>query len=245
MKFIFTTFLAALLSATSYGQSIKYHDVHPDTTINTWNDFMVFGIDIWWHPSPEVVVKSWGDWEVLCSSSDTLPLALNKDEEISENSTGSWMKVQYRCLNCYGAVGHWTSTGDKYLAARNKSGSGWVYGWARLSIAANGMAFTIKDYAIQANDNMMIKAGQMIGTGIGSPLHPTGVYQPRIASGTMSFPNLPADHKLVIYDLNGHIVYSSLVSNRSVVDILQLPSSIYILRFSNEKTTQTIKIAIR
>jgi hypothetical protein len=238
------TFIAAVLTTVfSYAQDVKYHDVLPDTTISTWEVFGVYGLDIWWHPSPEVVVNVWTDYEVLAGT-DSMPKALNMGDDISAGSTGIWAKLSYQCLNCGGSIGNWKGVTDKYLAFREKDASGkYYYGWIRLSIPANGTSFTIKDYAKNSIANTALKAGQQFATGITYSVANADI-TPVVQNKLVSFRGLTQQADVFITDISGKITRKETLKAGGYIDMTAYSPGIYFLRLQTGGLTSGFKIPI-
>lgn len=244
MKKVFTTFVLAAAGYLSHAQVIKYHDVNPDTTVSTWEVFGVLGADIWWHPSPEVVVKTWGT-EVLCDN-DTLPKALNANDDISGSSAGMWAELQYKCLNCGGVIGNWKGVTNKYLAVRSKDSSGnWKYGWARLDIPANANKFTIKDYARHTTANTAIKAGEAFATGIADSHVPGGGIRPVVINKEVTFAGLKEKSIVTVTDMGGKTLIAKSIDEREAISMSAYPAGVYLFRLQSAGVQQSYKLVIR
>ncbi len=231
MKRIFTSFLI-LLTITGKAQ-ISYHDVDPDTTVNTWNEFSVLGAEIWWHPTPEVVITTWGTTEILCAPASNLPLALEAGDPI--NSSGHWTTTSYECLNCNGSTGNWKGVTDKYLGIRSKNAAGeWLYGWARLDINNTPTYFIIKDYAARTTGNTQILAGQMNTTSITHTTLNTGNITPVVSGKTVSFRGLQKEIALHICDMNGRTIQQSTIAANGRVNMSSFPAGMYIFHVEGE-----------
>ncbi len=171
MKKILFTQLFVLLATISFGQ-INYHDINPDTTVNTWNAFVIqptpgsTDIVIWWHPSPEVVIQTHGNAEILFETSSALPAKLNAGDSIAPS--GHWIAGDYDALSS-GGTGNWvTNATNKYIGFRFKnSGNTWYYGWLKMSVGTGASSFTVKEWAYNSAGGK-INAGQLGTTGIGT-----------------------------------------------------------------------------
>jgi hypothetical protein len=246
MRKLFTT-AAALIAfcVTSHAQSIKYHDVSPDTTIAHWEQFRALGVAIWWHPTPEVVVRTWDSVQVLCLN-DTIPKALNAGDSIAAGSAGVWKKQNYTCLNCGGTIGAWKGVTDKYLAVRDKNSSGqWVYGWIRLDVAANAGRFTIKDYAIHKVANTSVKAGQMVGTGIADGGTKQYNISHRCDNRSVVFTGFIGKAVLTVTDMSGRVVGRETITQDNRFSMSGQPSGIYLFHLQNEQVNETMRIAFQ
>lgn len=171
MKKLFLTLLVTGFGMMQAFSQITYHDINPDTTVNTWNAFTITPIPatassnliIWWHPSPEVVAQTWGNCEILFDAAGTVPLKLNAGDSITAG--GKWKMGNYDALSS-GGSGNWTSNAtDKYLGFRIKNGTVWNYGWVKMSVAAGAASFTVKEWAFEASGKR-INTGQTAATGV-------------------------------------------------------------------------------
>src|SRR5690242_14836298 len=84
---------------------IVYHDIVPDTTIDTWNYYSPsFGIananlSIWYHPVPQVDITANGNCQLLFEPAGIYPAKLNLNDSISGNSQGLWQTASGVILN--------------------------------------------------------------------------------------------------------------------------------------------------
>src|ERR1043165_7973769 len=127
---------ALLIACNTVNAQIYFHNITPDTTGGTWNAFQVqpsttpsTDITIWWHPSPEVVVQTHGNCQIMFAT-DSLPAKLEIGDSISASAI--WNAGDYDPMSSSGS-GHWTADADeKHLGFRFKNGSsGWYYGWLK------------------------------------------------------------------------------------------------------------------
>jgi hypothetical protein len=159
MKSIITTILLSIV--TRYSAQIYYHDIVPDSTINTWNTYLVqpsssAQLYVWWHPG-DVSVDCYG-MEVRFDSNNNLPDKLGSGNNIS--AAGTWSVANYDLLSD-GASGNWlTNATDKYLAFRFNSNGGWHYGWLKVTVGASVSFFTVKEWAYNQTADAPIDAGQ-------------------------------------------------------------------------------------
>jgi hypothetical protein len=191
MKTVFYKTLFAFTSITliffSSKAQIVYTDVTPDSTIfsptgsyslsldlnnDGTSDFkftVTSGIS---HCSPEGNGHQSSANVTPLSGSKTansggLPSALQESEIIDSLLTWSSgsnevLKSKQSGSFCFGSSGKWPSFNDRYLGLKISSGGNVYYGWARLSVYADGFSssITIKDYAYNSIPNQSILAGQ-------------------------------------------------------------------------------------
>lgn len=173
-KLLLTVSMLTAFGLVSYSQ-ITHHDIKPDTTVNTWNNFSIApsslptnDIVVWFHPMPEVVIQTHGVCEILFSA-NSFPAKLSVGDSIS--AAGTWKPGTYNPLSS-GSSGNWkTDATDKYIGFRFKnSGSTWYYGWLMMSVAPGAASFTVKEWAFNTSGNK-INAGQTTTTGINTIAH--------------------------------------------------------------------------
>lgn len=238
-KLLFTFITLIVLSNQSIGQ-IKFHDVDPDTTVSTWDAFTITPIAsgpsdyivIWWHPSPEVVVQTWGNCEILFDAQGTLPLKLEQGDTI--DASGKWVKGNYDALSS-GGSGNWTSNAlDKYLGFRVKNGTTWNYGWVKMSVASAAVSFTIKEWAYDTTGNA-IKAGQKTATAISNIQNKTELQVYPNPAQNRIVVSKQLNDKVAVHDLAGrrYAVYQQTEPGQTVLDITHLPAGTYILTSGN------------
>lgn len=245
-KTLFTTLAIAGMYISSHAQ-ITYHDINPDTTVNTWNVFSVIPnpsttsntLDIWWHPSPEVVVTTWGDVQLLFDAAGTNPAKLNAGDSIG--ATATWKTASYLPLNSAG-TGNWTSNAtDKYLGFKIKNGSTWNYGWLKMTVATGAASFTVKEWAFNTAGTS-IKAGQSTTTGITNAARNTEVKM-ELANKSVKFDGLPGDNNLLqVFDMNGRRLKTASTGNRQATDLSELNSGYYILNITSGDYNQFFKV---
>jgi hypothetical protein len=250
MKKVLLSLSALMLSSlASYAQFV-YHDIKPDTTVSTWDAFMVHppalsggDLVIWWHPSPEVVVQTHGSFEVLFSG--TLPAKLNLSDSIGAGS-GTWKAASYDAMNS-GGTGNWQSNAtDKFLGFRYVDASGYNYGWLKMSVAANASSFTVKEYAYNAQLNKSIKAGQVAPTGTQDfsqrgdvSLAVTGRMVKLIAAdGKQSL-------RLSISDMNGRVVRASQMTANAVLELGDVAAGTYMAQVEADGYVKGFRITVQ
>lgn len=249
-KILLTLSTLATFGITSYSQ-ITYHDINPDTTVNTWNAFIVKppngissdDIVIWWHPSPEVVVQTHGDCEILFNG--TLPSKLNLNDSIS--ATGNWKPGNYDALNNV-ITGNWkTDATDKYLGFRFKKTNVWHYGWLKMSIASGAVSYTVKEWAFNSQAGKTIKAGQTTTTGMNTII-PAAVIKiyPNPAQDYIQLQYKAIDNTVIsITNANGSTIKTTEISkgaDNPLIDTRDLARGVYQISIRNgtDNHTQTI-----
>lgn len=257
LKFILIIMILAAAGRQALFSQIRYTDVDPDDTTDTWNkysfhflrnhDSLHYGdsgtFDIWKHPT-EVVLNSLDqDCQALCDAVG-LPLAMDKGQTISSVST-FWVHPSYISLNSNGTTGHWIGVNDKYLGLRFKFNGQRYYGWARLEVASDASFFIIKDYASETLAGQGLNAGDTMTSGI---YQNESFIDGYIISGNdlfVQFKNNTKGGNIVLYNLFGQEISRSMIApKQETVKLNNLPDGILLLVFSNGKNSETLKINI-
>jgi hypothetical protein len=176
------------------------------------------------------------------------PFAMSLDEEIC--GSGDWMQGPYQSLvYSYGykfflgsgaysyfqlnSDGYWFGgQTDKYLGLSLKVDGASFYGWLRLDVAPDNIAFTVKDYAFQSIADSCIRAGQLVDDTA------QAVTDLPAAWNIYSFANIIHiqtgstvlnNSRLILVDLNGRIVYDKWLEQSSnfVIPLPELPNGLY------------------
>jgi len=230
MKKILFTQLFVLLATISFGQ-INYHDINPDTMVNTWNVFSIVpfssspgnSVDIWWHPSPEVVVTTWGNVALLFDATGKYPAKLSVGESIG--TSGTWDTASYHPLSSAG-IGNWTTDAvDKYLGFRIKKGSTWCYGWLKMSVGTGASSFTLKEWAVDTTGKK-INAGQKSTTGVNTIAQ---------ARSLTIYPNPASEQIQLQYEAEENTTLMVANAAGTIVKVVELPRGSHnpILRISD------------
>jgi hypothetical protein len=242
MKKLFTLFSFLAIAAAGHAQAIKYTDVVPDKTVSDWNSYSVPGGEVWHHIG-EVVIKSWGDEQLLCSV-DSMPKALNAGDSIAAGS-GLWLSCNYQCLNCGGVYGNWIGKTDKYLGVRDKDSNGnWKYGWVRMTIPASAASFTVKDYAMYKKGSDPITAGQLIATTV-SHLAANAGHLKLYASGKQVYASgFTGKADVSVMDISGKLLFRKTIDENEALDMSAYGSGIYLFHISDGENSRSAKLSI-
>lgn len=247
MKKHLLTIALFLCGAFATQAQIAYHDINPDTTVNTWNAFEIAPpalapgrLILWFHPTPEVVVQTMDNWEVLFNG--TYPAKLNLNDSIAAGS-GTWKAADYDALNSMG-TGYWqTNATDKYLGFRVQTTTGYKYGWLKMSVAGGASAFTVKEYGYNTQTGKAIKAGQMATTGVSASL---AEEQVQLLLAGRSIRLIHADPSarfdVAITDMAGHIVQRMQTYSDKPIALGDLSAGTYMLHVSVGGYTRVFKI---
>lgn len=241
MKNLLLFFAAFIIYTSNYAQAIKYNDVNPDTTIDSWNSFTALGVEIW-HHSGEVVIKTWGSTQVLCVNDTLTPKAVLYGESLEEAS-GEWKPQDYTCLNCGSFKGNWVGAKDKYLAVRNKNNSGmWVYGWIKLDVPTLATSFTIKDYATHTVGDTYILAGQIMATNVREDIGNKAPLSYNLDNKNVSFYGFNGIALLTIYDMSGRVLIKRTIQPAISYPVSPNISGLCLFQLQTVQLNQVFKI---
>jgi hypothetical protein len=246
-KILFTLSMLVISGTTGYSQ-ITYHDISPDTTISTWDAFAIAPstnssnyLIIWWHPSPEVVAQTNGDFQLLFTG--TYPAKLLAGDSIS--ASGIWQVANYHALNS-GGTGNWqTNANNKFLGFRFKNTTDWLYGWLKMDVGTSGASFTVKEWAYNSVANSSIKAGQVTTTGVSNKYNEENV-SITIDSKKVTFKNLGSGHNypVKILDMNGRIVQKNVIRATEAISLQDLSTGIYIIQLQHDGYLHHFKVEL-
>ena len=248
-KVLFALFVPLCLSFATNAQVI-YHDINPDTTISSWEVFSpCFAgqahtstgkyIDIWFHPTPEVVINPNGV-EILYDATGTYPAKLKLNDSITP--AGQWKAVPYDPLNSAG-TGNWTSDAtDKYLGFRFNSGGIMEYGWVKLTVASGAASFTAKEWAYRLGK---INAGQTNTTSVQHIVENN--IELVMQNRQLSFSNLLAghDYTVIITGVNGRVVKRGSIETNTAIGIADLATGVYAVKLVGAGMETSFKIGVQ
>jgi hypothetical protein len=189
----------------------------------------------------------------LFASTYPLPSALNAGDSIRPGAT-DWKDGSVNSGLQYLAVvtpppgpayGNWPGINDKYIGMRFVVGAQTHYGWARLSVSADGSAITIKEYAYNSTPGAGITAGQTTLVGVAEQA--TGVPNVHVYDRTL-FVNLPAETPtggmLQVFNTSGQIVRTESITDPAMrIALGDLETGVYMVQIIQpDGTTVTRKI---
>lgn len=250
MKRMLLGFLLTMMIAPGASAQIFYHDINPDTTITIWDAFTIpfaasplTDLLIWHHPTPDVVVQTHGNCQVLFDGGG-IPSKLESGNAIG--ASGNWMDGNYDPLNNTTA-GNWQSNASgKYLGFRFKSGSAtWKYGWLKLSVATGATGFTVHEWAYNTQGDP-ITAGQGVPTSVSHVTSNDDIGL--VFSGkTVRFTHLApaAQYPVCITDMNGRTIRQLQITSNEGIDLSDLSMGAYVVRLKDGAIAHHYKIGLR
>ncbi|MCA6363390.1 MAG: T9SS type A sorting domain-containing protein [Bacteroidetes bacterium] len=181
------------------------------------------------------------------------PTALNAGDSIRPGAT-DWIDASVNGGFQYLAVvlpqpgpmyGNWPGISDKYLGVRFAAGSQTHYGWARISVSADGGTITLKEYAYNTTPGAGITAGQTTLVGVAEQT--AGVPNVHVYDRTL-FVNLPAETPtggmLQVFSASGQIVRAESITDPAMrISLGDLATGVYMVQIIQpDGTTVTRKI---
>lgn len=193
------------------------------------------------------------------------PFAMDLDDDICDG--GTWLNGNYQSLaysygykliigsGIYSYVqlsgdGNWFGgQTDKYLGLKLVDEGNTYYGWLRMDVASDNIAFAVKDYAFQSVADSCIRAGQLVDDTIVQPfvsdlpeslnLYSFGqtiIWQDR--SGTWS------NGILQVYNMNGQLLLEHAMggAGNGRVDLPFVAAGVYQLVYRQEDHIYTKKL---
>lgn len=249
-------------------QNIIYTNVNPDRVVSFgdsflldinndgYNDFRIFQYSNSL-PTKYDMVGIRPKWynQVLGDSSGIYfyPKALNWNDPIN-GTLSKWkadismgMSMNYQTATT--DYGNWQGgVTNKYLGLRISFYGKWYYGWARLDIPANGLSFTIKDYAYDTVAFQGLNAAQGLPSFIDED-----VSQDKI-SVFLTGKHLIIDSRKLnlteasyhIYNIYGQLIHmGNITSSYFSADLFVLQAGVYVVKISANGNLYCKKILIQ
>lgn len=140
--------------------------------------------------------------------------------------------------------GDWNGAVDKYVALKFDILGQTHYGWARLDVAQNANAFTIKDYAYNVTPNTIINAGELI-SGISTHLL-NGVkvfaFDNKVNVNLGDITNAT----VTITDMTGRVISSTIIpSGNQQISLADQSAGMYMVNVSTATGTSTTKVIVQ
>ena len=249
--------LCLTLGFTQTGNAqIIHHDINPDTTLGGGLVLSYFIVQpppslaqfhIFWNTGNMVYLEvhgTFGFGEVLMNAD--YPAKLQSGETIS--TAGTWHEAAGPSGFLSASInGNWRSDAtDKYIGFRFKSATGdWHYGWLKMTVAAAGASFTVKEWAYQSVSGVAIKAGERASTGIGTLTNDPGIdleIHERLIY--ILHNDEYAKYQYLITDAQGRNVQQGKVGAQESIDVQSLAAGVYMLRFYGNGYLSRFKIAL-
>jgi hypothetical protein len=264
----YSAFAAAFIASanTAIGQ-IVYTDISPDSTCNA--DGENYNLDLnndgtfdfqfrqifnaaGSSSTPaynKVGVEAFGSNMIAGSATGAYiyPLALNAGDSIKPSLT--WNMGTNQSMGSYWGgpsytYGNWPGVTNKFIGLKISVGGSTYYGWARLDVATQGTAFTIKDYAYMNAPDQPILAGMMV-TGISSEKQQSiSIYNDN-RNIYINYPGMKSGDLVYIYDASGKEIRTSQMTEQNSIILLDTETpGIYFVRLTNNQHNYTQKIII-
>jgi hypothetical protein len=168
------------------------------------------------------------------------PTALNAGDSIRPGAT-DWRDASVNSGDQYLAVvtpqpgptyGNWVGISDKYIGVRFAAGSQTHYGWARLSVSADGGTITLKEYAYNTVAGQGIVAGQTNTVGVAE--QSAGTPAVHVYDRTLFVnltPQMQLGGTLQVFNTTGQAVYTENINEASMrISLGELASGVYLVQ---------------
>ena len=235
---------------------IIHRDINPDSTFGGGAGLAYYVLQppglpqfhIFWNIGNMVYLEvhgTAGNGEVLMQ--DGYPAKLQTANNIAP--AGTWLEAAGPTGFLSASInGNWRSDAtDKYIGFRFKAsaGSGWHYGWLKMTVANAGASFTVKEWAYQATAGVAIKAGEMPSTGIGPDINDPGIGL-EVYGRTIYFlhRNDRRSHQYLITDAQGRNIKQGRILSQESIDVQHLAPGVYMIRFYGSGYNSRFKIAL-
>lgn len=148
-----------------------------------------------------------------------------------------------------GGAGNFLDVTDKYVGLKFQIGADVHYGWARFDVSADGLTYTIKDYAYESLKETPIEAGKTT-SGYTDVDEKDELNVNVFQYGESLFIDTKnediSDGQLTVVDLSGKIVLTTSVSEtREVINISALANGTYVVSLQLKSGVATKKISVQ
>lgn len=245
-----------LLSFGSRAQ-ITYHDIVPDSTIGGGPTLTFWVLQpptssaqlhIFWSMNNTVFLRihgSFGFGEILMNGG--FPAKLPVGADISTAAV-TWAETTGANGSLHeNGNGNWRSDAtDKYLGFRFKTMTGhWTYGWLKMSVAAAGTSFTVKEWGIQTTEGVGIRAGDRPATGIApiqiAPQIRLSVFEERLYPFHLE---QGRDYTYRIIDMQGRAIRTGTIQAEGSIPLSGMASGMYVIRLASGREDQRLKFLV-
>lgn len=269
----YTTVAGSVAAFTGAANAqIVYTDVDPDQTFtedqfymldvnnDATDDFMIAQFDTvitygsFSFPAEGVVLLTAGSNGAIDSAGQIPYLAaLNLNDPIDNTqnftvSTSSSPLVAGGYVSSpFGSqgIGPWIDGIDHYMGLTFLIGANFHYGWCRMSMATDGLSFTVKDYAYESTPQTGINAGATV-SGINEDISSMiGIQTINNSVSVDVLNNTLTNGRLEIVSLNGQTVFSKALNTKETVDLGSYSSGIYFVKVSFDQGQVNRKLFVR
>lgn len=166
------------------------------------------------------------------------------DNAQSFQQTGSSPMIAGAFAVAYG-VGPWIDAADHYMGLTFLAGSNFHYGWCRMSMTADGLSFTIKDYAYDATPITPINAGQTFN-GINEDV--ASSVQVNVLDNSVSINilnNSLTNGRVEVININGQVLFTKSLNSNETIDLNGYSSGIYFINLNFDQGKMNRKLFVR
>jgi hypothetical protein len=141
-------------------------------------------------------------------------------------------------------LGQWVGANDLYLGAKFMIGANTHYGWVRMSLSADAVTLTVKDYAYNMVANGPINAGAM---GLGIAVNSDELALVNFANNRLDVNVIDGTNgNLTIINMEGKVVYNGSLNNYTQsIDLSSMSAGLYVVNAEFTEGSFQQKIVVR
>ncbi|MDY8134849.1 M43 family zinc metalloprotease [Aquimarina sp. 2201CG5-10] len=225
-------------------EGVIYVDIADETVTssNTWEFFRIEAGDNRdygaWYTGGSVRLVTY-DKDIVCNGNTNNATFIG--ENVAIDGSSNFVPESHSYIVSSSSYNDWNGkTG--YIGFTFKINGNTHYGWFHITVASNGLSYTILDYAYQTNANTVIYTGNnnrnsSLTKELDKDESVITIY-PNPVIKTMYVNGARPDTELRLYTLQGRLVAKK---KGDTMDVDGLPSGIYILSLEGKQTFQIVK----
>lgn len=244
MKTLFYV-IAFLLATTALQCKIKYYDFDPDSVLITVGmNPTAIDLDMNKDGMPDFYICHHGCVQFFSGYNGSealtyepqpyhfMPVPLNEGDTIKSGCT-VWYNSNHSSMNMDTI---WPGRSDKCIGLRFKVSNKWLYGWLKLSVAADGQSCVVKEFAYEDSPNVEVLAGDKGAASVPmTDLTKSKIkIYPNPAEDKITIEGAESGNVLGIYDIKGNIIRTILVPGpKFEAGLDDQPPGVYYIRYKN------------
>jgi hypothetical protein len=257
--------------AGTAGAQIVYTDVNPDQTYNEDQmyfldvnndatfDFGIIQFDTvvmygsFSFPSEGVVLLTAGSNQAMSTAGQVNYLtALNLNDvidnaQIFSNGTSSSPLIAGAFIGGFAntGIGPWIDGADHYMGLTFLAGANFHYGWCRMSVAADGRSFVIKDYAYETSAQTGLLAGQTVNSVSESVSDAVSMQVINNSVQLNVLNNSYTNGNVQVINTAGQSVFTASLNGEKNIDLNGYASGVYVISVSFDQGQVNHKLFVR
>lgn len=161
------------------------------------------------------------------------PFALDSGAVISAGQSFNGFIASLNIDSC--TTGNFCDVTDKFLGLKFDIAGSDHYGWARLTVDAAGMEWTIKDYAYNSVAGASIMAGE--GTVLSTEESSLARLSITAIGKSISLRNLPAQSAYKLINMSGQeLLRGNLQTDATVIEVPNVANGVYVFELADATT---------